>query len=47
MPFVDFAELKTRVLIEQAMQMLGLTLTLTHYPQRDQPAGDHLRRRAS
>lgn len=28
MPFVDFAELKTRVSIEQAMQMLGLTLTL-------------------
>src|SRR5665213_2152405 len=28
MPFVDFAELKTRVSIEQAMPMLGLTLTL-------------------
>jgi DNA primase len=28
MPFVDFAELKTRVSIEQAMQMLGLTLSL-------------------
>jgi hypothetical protein len=28
MPFVDFAELKTRVAIEQAMQMLGLNLTL-------------------
>lgn len=28
MPFVDFAELKTRVSIEQAMQMLGLNLTL-------------------
>jgi DNA primase len=28
MPFVDFAELKTRVSIEQAAQMLGLTLTL-------------------
>jgi DNA primase len=28
MPFVDFAELKTRVSIEQAMQMLGLKLTL-------------------
>ena len=28
MPFVDFAELKTRVSIEQAVQMLGLTLTL-------------------
>src|SRR5260370_24030725 len=28
MPFVDFAELKTRVSIEQTMQMLGLTLTL-------------------
>jgi DNA primase len=28
MPFVDFAELKTRVSIEQAMQMLGLTLTI-------------------
>ena len=26
MPFVDFAELKTRVSIEQAMQMLGLKL---------------------
>lgn len=28
MPFVDFAELKTRVSIEQAMQTLGLKLTL-------------------
>jgi hypothetical protein len=28
MPFVDFAELKTRVSIEQAMQMLGLNLVL-------------------
>jgi len=28
MPFVDFAELKTRVSIEEAMQMLGLTLPL-------------------
>jgi hypothetical protein len=28
MPFVDFAELKTRVSIEQAMQMLALSLTL-------------------
>jgi DNA primase len=28
MPFVDFAELKTRVSIEQAAQMLGLTLSL-------------------
>jgi DNA primase len=28
MPFVDFAELKTRVSIEQAMQMLGLKLVL-------------------
>jgi len=28
MPFVDFAELKTRVSIEQTMQMLGLTLSL-------------------
>jgi DNA primase len=28
MPFVDFAELKTRVSVEQAMQMLGLKLTL-------------------
>jgi DNA primase len=28
MPFVDFAELKTRVSIEQAVQMLGLKLTL-------------------
>lgn len=28
MPFVDFAELKTRVSIEQAMQMLGFNLTL-------------------
>ena len=27
MPFVDFAELKTRVSIEQATQMLGLNLT--------------------
>ena len=27
MPFIDFAELKTRVSIEQAAQMLGLTLT--------------------
>jgi hypothetical protein len=27
MPFVDFAELKTRVSIEQAAQMLQLTLT--------------------
>lgn len=29
MPFVDFAELKTRVSIEQAMPMLGLNLTLS------------------
>ena len=28
MPFVDFAELKTRVSIEGAVQMLGLTLSL-------------------
>ena len=28
MPFVDFAELKTRVSIEQAMQMLGLKLVM-------------------
>jgi DNA primase len=28
MPFVDFAELKNRVSIEQAMQMLGFTLSL-------------------
>jgi DNA primase len=28
MPFVDFAELKTRVSIEQAVQMLGLNLVL-------------------
>jgi DNA primase len=28
MPFVDFAELKARVSIEQAMQMLGLSLAL-------------------
>ena len=28
MPFVDFAELKTRVSIEQAVQMLGLSLSL-------------------
>ena len=34
MPFVDFAELKTRVSIEQAIQMLGLKLT---------PAGNQFR----
>jgi DNA primase len=34
MPFVDFAELKTRVSIEQAVQMLGLKMT---------PAGAQLR----
>src|ERR1700722_5495354 len=36
MPFVDFAELKTRVSIEQAMQLLGLNL-LPHGSQHRGP----------
>jgi hypothetical protein len=34
MPFVDFAELKTRVSIEQAAQMLGLNLVPHGNPYR-------------